>query len=115
MLDSVRDWSLDKGALRRMALGVVLLLLMVFGPSVYGWASSGGRLADGLDNPGGRSNIEIRMSFTPTAYHQQELGKHGVFGGIRDNSIILLNVEPDQLKSLSHLYWIDSIHVVQRN
>jgi hypothetical protein len=109
MFDSVRDWRLDKGALCRVVIGAFLLAVMIFGPSAYGTLTSGSRVADPLKNVQGVAHVQVMLSFTPSSYHQQTLGEYGVFGGIRDNSVILLNVKSSDLRSLSHLYWIDEI------
>lgn len=109
MFDSMRDWQLDRSAMVRILIGALLVAAMIFGPAAYGTATSGDRVAEELKSVDGPINVIVKLSFKPSAYHQEELGQRGVFGGIRDESVILLNVTPQAIKQLSHIYWIDKI------
>jgi hypothetical protein len=103
-----RDPALRR-TLARFAAGVVLIAAMVAGPGVYGWATSGSRVAAGLRDGSERVNIRVLTSFKPQSFHQQQLSRYGVFGGIRGNAIVLFNVSQANLGALANVYWVDAI------
>jgi hypothetical protein len=94
----------------RFLIGVLLIVLVFVGPSLYGWATSSGRLAPELARTSGTVNVKITLPFAPGEFQQQELSKYGTFGGVQgERSIRLFNVSHQDLMRLKRIYWIEQI------
>jgi hypothetical protein len=105
--------SLPPG-LGRFAAGVAIIAAMVWGPGLYGMLTAGGRIAPELKSADGPVNVRVTLSFRPGTFQRQELSKHGIFGGIRGNGVVLFNVTPAGLHRLDDLYWVDGIAPFRR-
>lgn len=91
----------------RFFIGILLIVLVFVGPTLYGWVTSAGRLAPELSSTRGTVNVEITLPFPPGEFQQQELSKYGTFGGVQgDRSIRLFNVSHQGLIDLTRIYWI---------
>jgi hypothetical protein len=96
---------------RRMLLGLVLLLLILFGQRLYGMATVNGRLDPALRGVSGPVNVVVVLDFQPDRFHNERVSEYGVFAG-RDgalNRIRLRMVSPDNLRELAGIAWIARI------
>lgn len=94
----------------RFVSGILLLGLIISSPAIYGWLTSGSRLSPDLSGAEGRVNLAIELPFDPQAFHQKKLSDFGTFAGFEgDRTVRLLNVTPDNLEQLKHIYWIVKI------
>jgi hypothetical protein len=103
--------SLAGPDVRKIGAGVVLILLVLFGQQLYGWATASGRLAPALQGATGPSNVVVVLDFTPDRFHNERVSEYGVFAG-RDgalNRIRLRNVTPDSLSRLASVSWVARI------
>lgn len=100
-------------AFARILVGALLIVAIVVGPALYGKATSGQRLAPALAGVDHTVSVKVQMPFKPLAFNQSLLSERGVFGGIRDTTVILLNVTPDNLSWLASQYWIERIVPLQ--
>jgi len=100
----------DRRPLIQLVSGVLLLLLIAWGPGAYGRLTAGERLDPSLAHATGPVNVEVTMGFTPQGFHLQTLQQQGVFAGtIGAHTVRLFNVSPASLRTLSGMYWISSI------
>jgi len=100
-----------RGARIRMAIGVLLIALVVWGQDIVGFATAGGRLDPSLRNTTEPANVVVVLDFTPENFHNERLRTYGVFAG-RDrsvNRIRLRAVTPENLARLSHIVWVSHI------
>jgi hypothetical protein len=96
---------------RKVALGILLIALILFGQDIVGAATAFVRLDPALAHPTGPSNVVAILSFTPERFHNERLAQYGVFSG-RDgavNRIRLRMVTPDNLRKLASLVWVSRI------
>jgi hypothetical protein len=96
---------------RRFALGIVLIILILWGQQLYGWATSNARLDPSLRNADGPKNVIVVLGFTPERFHNERISQYGVFAG-RDgalNRIRLRMVSPANLASLASVPWVARI------
>jgi hypothetical protein len=103
--------SLAGPDVRKIGAGVVLILLVLFGQQLYGWATASGRLAPALQGATGPSNVVVVLDFTPDRFHNERVSEYGAFAG-RDgalNRIRLRNVTPDNLSRLASVSWVARI------
>src|SRR5450830_1160282 len=104
-----RLWVTPDG--RRFITGAVLLVVILFGQSVYGMATASGRLDPSLRNATGPSNVIVVLDFMPDRFHNERVAEYGTFAG-RDgalNRLRLRYVSPDNLRALSNAAWISRI------
>ena len=95
----------------KVMIGVALIVLILFGQSFYGWATSNGRLDPALRDVTGRSNVIVVVNFTPDRFHNERISQYGTFAG-RDgaiNRLRLRSVSPDRLRQLSMVPWVARI------
>ena len=95
----------------KVAAGVLLIALVVFGQDIVGAATASRRLDPALAHPAGPSNVVAVLDFTPERFHNERLAKYGVFAG-RDgavNRVRLRLVTPDNLRQLAGLAWVSRI------
>ena len=100
---------------RKIATGVLLILLVLFGQQTYGWVTSSSRLAAELHNAKGPSNIVVVLAFMPDRFHNERISEYGAFAG-RDgalNRIRLRNVSPDNLARLASVSWVARIETMK--
>jgi hypothetical protein len=95
----------------KVAGGILLIALVVFGQDIVGAATAFRRLDPALANPTGSSNVVAVLNFTPERFHNERLAKYGVFAG-RDgevNRVRLRMVTPENLRRLASLAWVSRI------
>lgn len=100
-------------AVARILVGALLIVAIVMGPALYGKATSGPRLAPALSGVDHMVSVKVELPFKPRAFNQSLLSERGVFGGIQDTTVILLNVTPENLSWLASQYWIEQIVPLQ--
>ncbi len=96
---------------RKIVAGIVLIVLVLYGQELYGFATAGGRLDPSLRGATGPSNVIVVLNFTPDRFHNERVREYGVFSG-RDgaiNRIRLRMVTPDNLDRLANLAWVARI------
>jgi hypothetical protein len=96
---------------RKVALGILLIALVLFGQDIVGAATAFVRLDPALAHPAGPSNVVAILNFTPERFHNERLAQYGVFAG-RDgavNRIRLRMVTPENLRKLAGLVWVSRI------
>ena len=107
--------GVTKHAALQLATGVLLIVVMIWGPGVYGMLTASGRLDESLAGVQRPVDVRVDLDFEPQAFHTRTLQSHGVFGGkISDRSVRLFQVSPGSLTALARLYWIVSITPIQR-
>ena len=95
----------------KVAAGILLIALVVFGQDLVGAVTAFRRLDPALANPAGPSNVVAVLDFTPERFHNEQLAQYGVFAG-RDgavNRVRLRLVTPENLRRLAHLAWVSRI------
>ena len=100
-------------ALVRLVVGAVLIVGIVAGPSLYGRATSAGRLAPSLQHVSGSVNVQVLLPFPPQAFHQAQLSSYGVFAGRHGNTVFLLDVPANSLHDLASIYWVAKIEPLE--
>jgi hypothetical protein len=96
---------------RRLVLGLLLLLLILFGQRLYGMVTATGRLDPALRGASRPVNVIVVLNFQPDRFHNERVSQYGVFAG-RDgtlNRIRLRMVSPDNLRELAGIPWIARI------
>lgn len=96
---------------RKIAIGILLILLVLFGQQLYGLATSWGRLDPALQGATAPRNVVVVLGFMPDRFHNERIAEYGVFAG-RDgalNRIRLRNVTPDNLARLAAVSWVARI------
>jgi hypothetical protein len=97
-------------ALLQLLVGVLLIAGMIIGPTVFGMVTESTRLDPSLAGVSRPANVAVTMDFEPQGFHMRTLQRYGVFGGkSSDRRVRLFQVPPDDLESLSHIYWVTSI------
>lgn len=100
-----------QGAKLRLLAGVLLIAAILFGQTIAGKATAGGRLDPSLLTVSGPVNVIAVMDFTPERFHTERLSTYGVFAG-RDkavNRVRLRMVSPDNSRKLAGLIWVSRI------
>jgi hypothetical protein len=95
----------------KVAAGILLIALVVFGQDLVGAMTASRRLDPALANPTGPSNVVAVLNFTPERFHNERLATYGVFAG-RDgavNRVRLRLVTPSSLRQLARLAWVSRI------
>ena len=95
----------------KIAIGVVLILLTLYGQQLYGMATAGARLDPALHGAAGPSNVIVVLDFQPERFHSERIQQYGAFAG-RDgglNRIRLRNVRPARLRELAAVPWVARI------
>jgi hypothetical protein len=96
--------------LLQLLAGVLLIAAMIVGPTVFGIVTQSTRLDPSLASVNRPANVAVTMDFEPQGFHMRMLQRYGVFGGkMSDRRVRLYQVPPDDLESLSHIYWVTSI------
>ena len=96
---------------RKIALGILLIVFVLFGQQLYGMATAARRLDASLRHPAGPSNVIVVLDFMPDRFHSERIREYGAFAG-RDrtlNRIRLRNVNPDNLHRLANIPWVARI------
>lgn len=99
---------------RKIAAGVVLIALVLFGQDLYGRATAFTRLDPALRGAAGPRNVIVVLGFMPDRFHNERVAEYGVFAG-RDgalNRIRLRNVSPDSLARLAAVPWVARIEAM---
>jgi hypothetical protein len=101
---------LDRDSIK-FAVGILLIVVVVYGPQLVGMATAAGRLDSALRHAAGPSNVIVILDFTPERFHSERVTSYGVFAG-RDgglNRIRLRMVSPENLAALAEIPWIARI------
>jgi len=96
---------------RKIAAGIALIALVLFGQDLYGRATASGRLDPAQHNATAPRNVIVVLGFMPDRFHNERVAEYGVFAG-RDgalNRIRLRNVTPDGLARLAAVPWVARI------
>lgn len=96
---------------RRFIVGVVLLVGILYGQSLYGMATASGRLDPALRGATKPSNVVVVLNFMPDRFHNERVAEYGTFAG-RDgalNRLRLRYVSPDNLRALANVTWVARI------
>jgi hypothetical protein len=96
---------------RKIAVGIGLIALVLFGQHLFGLATASGRLDPSLRGATGPRNVIVVLDFQPERFHNERVQQHGVFAG-RDgalNRMRLRNVTPEKLAQLASIPWIARI------
>jgi hypothetical protein len=96
---------------RRIATGIALIALVLFGQDLYGRATASGRLDPALHHATTPRNVVVVLGFMPDRFHNERVAEYGVFAG-RDgalNRIRLRNVTPDSLSRLAAVPWVSRV------
>ena len=109
-----RNWLLGREG-GKVAVGILLIALVMFGQDIIGVATASRRLDPALVNATGSSDVVAVLSFTPERFHNERLATYGVFAG-RDgavNRVRLRRVTPANLRRLASLAWVSRIEPLQ--
>jgi hypothetical protein len=96
---------------RKIAAGILLIALVLFGQDLYGRATASWRLDPALRNATTPRNVIVVLGFMPDRFHNERVAEYGVFAG-RDgalNRIRLRNVTPGSLTRLAAVPWVARI------
>jgi hypothetical protein len=96
---------------RKIAAGIALIVLVLFGQELYGRATAFARLDPALRDTATPRNVIVVLAFMPDRFHNERVAEYGVFAG-RDgalNRIRLRNVSPDSLSRLAAVSWVARI------
>jgi hypothetical protein len=96
---------------RKIAAGIALIVLVLFGQDLYGRATAFTRLDPALRGATGPRNVIVVLGFMPDRFHNERVAEYGVFAG-RDgalNRLRLRNVSPDSLARLAAVPWVARI------
>jgi hypothetical protein len=96
---------------RKIAIGIALITLTLFGQQTYGMATAHWRLDPSLSGTTTPRNVIVVLDFTPDRFHSERVQQYGAFAG-RDgglNRMRLRNVRPDRLRELAAIPWISRI------
>jgi hypothetical protein len=99
---------------RKIAAGIALIALALFGQDLYGRATAFTRLDPALRGAAASRNVVVVLGFMPERFHNERVAEYGVFAG-RDgalNRIRLRNVTPDSLSRLAAVPWIARIEAM---
>jgi len=100
---------------RKIAIGIVLIILVVFGPKLYGMATANGRLAPALRGAVEPRNVIVVLDFMPERFHNERIAAYGTFAG-RDgalNRYRLRGVSPENLRQLAEIPWVARVEPMQ--
>jgi hypothetical protein len=109
-----RSWLFSREG-GKIAGGILLIALVVFGQDLVGAATAFRRLDPALVNATGSSDVVAVLGFTPERFHNERLAQYGVFAG-RDgavNRVRLRRVTPENLRRLASLAWVSRIEPLQ--
>lgn len=94
------------------AIGIILLLIILFTAPVLGWVTASDKIDDGVSRTAETVNVTVKIYFEPEQFHRETLSELGVFAG-RDRSdptaLRLRAVTQDDLDRISRLFWVESI------
>ncbi len=99
---------------RKIAAGIGLIALVLFGQDLYGRATAFIRLDPALRGATAPRNVVVVLGLMPDRFHNERVSEYGVFAG-RDgalNRIRLRNVTPDSLSRLASVPWIARIEAM---
>ncbi|MFP6710350.1 MAG: hypothetical protein VB913_01470 [Rhodospirillales bacterium] len=92
-------------------IGVVIAIVLIF--NTYGLISGPSRISEDLqaaiDSGAEKVSILIRAKFPAEAFHMEIYQKIGVFRGDVGDAIMLTDVIPGDVRTLSRKYWIKDI------
>ncbi len=100
---------------RKLLLGIVLIVFVIYGQELFGIATAGTRLDPSLRGATRPSNIVVVLDFMPERFHNERIAEYGVFAG-RDgalNRIRLRMVSPQNLARLASIPWVARIEPIR--
>ena len=96
---------------RKILIGIVLIVLVVFGQKLYGMATASSRLDPALRDAAEARNVIVVLDFMPDRFHNERIAGYGTFAG-RDgalNRYRLRGVTPENLRQLAAIPWVARI------
>lgn len=96
----------------RPLIGLILVLVLLFGDEVFGALQAGDKIDPAIDRNAAQVDIVVDIKFEPRIFHQETLAELGVFSGRErdDRSKLRLRaVTQDNLNRISRLFWVDEI------
>ena len=103
--------ALPGANVRKISVGVLMIVVVLFGQQLYGRATAASRLDPALHGATEPRNVVVVLNFVPDRFHNERVAEYGVFAG-RDgtlNRIRLRNVSPSNLSRLAAVAWIARI------
>lgn len=107
--------SVPHGQLVRLVLGIVLVLVLLTGYSLFGIVTAGSRTGEGVVVTDRRIDLVVTMDFEPEPYHLERLRRLGTVAGRYEgdeSKVRLLRVEEEDLRQLSRITWISHLDVL---
>ena len=96
---------------RKILIGILLIILVVFGQRLYGMATANSRLDPALRDAAEPKNVIVVLDFMPDRFHNERIAAYGTFAG-RDgalNRYRLRSVTPENLQQLAEIPWVAHI------
>jgi hypothetical protein len=96
---------------RKIVIGILLIVLVVFGQRLYGVATAASRLDPALRDAAEPHNVIVVLEFMPDRFHNERIAAYGTFAG-RDgalNRYRLRSVSPENLRQLAAIPWVARI------
>ena len=96
---------------RKILVGILLIVLVVFGQKLYGMATAASRLDPALRDAAEPRNVIVVLDFMPDRFHNERIAAYGTFAG-RDgalNRYRLRQVSPENLRQLAAIPWVARI------
>jgi len=96
---------------RKILIGIVLIVMVVFGQKLYGMATAASRLDPALRDAAEPRNVIVVLDFMPDRFHNERIAAYGTFAG-RDgalNRYRLRSVTPENLRQLAAIPWVARI------
>src|ERR1700681_4554468 len=95
-----RPWLGPEG--RKFAIAVALILLVLFGQTVYGMATASRRLDPALRGATEPRNVVVVLDFMPDRFHNERISSYGVFAG-RDGALNRIRLRMVSRENLDRL------------
>jgi hypothetical protein len=94
-----------------LLVGVLLILLTVFGDDLYGAVTARGKVPPELTRAGRPVHIVVELGFEPERYHLERLSQLGSFAGRAGDQrrVRLIRVSQNNLQQISQLFWVTGI------
>ena len=96
---------------RKILVGIMLIVMIVFGQKLYGMVTASSRLDPALRDTEGPRNVIVVLDFMPDRFHNERIAAYGTFAG-RDgalNRYRLRSVSPENLRQLAAIPWVNRI------
>jgi hypothetical protein len=94
----------------RPVLVTALLLASWLAFQVWAWWAGEAKLrAAGLGHPAAAIHVELVLRIAPEPFHVEIFQDAGRLIAVREESVFLMDVPPDKLRSLAARYWVRAI------